>query len=185
MCTKIEMDMIYEKRSPPTMVTWHNSCVTSKKSYISIFTWLMSTKLGKMMAYGIGPPCTKSHDSLITWLYVVYGHQTRQGNGLWYWCQNSKNNITLSKKSFPLMNFYHLKTVFLILNKATITLILLIREKEAPILTSIILYVTLQEIHGNIWCLIFISLPSSCKTSFLLTGFRLTWKKSFNETVFF
>ena len=48
------------------------------------------------------------------------------------------------------MNFYHLKTVFLILNKATIILLLLIREKEAPILTSIILYVTLQEIHGNI-----------------------------------
>ena len=31
----------------------------------------MTTKLDKVMAYGIGPPCTKSHDSLITLLFVV------------------------------------------------------------------------------------------------------------------
>ena len=34
MSPKVEMDMPYEKKSTPTMVTWHNSCVTSKKSCI-------------------------------------------------------------------------------------------------------------------------------------------------------
>ena len=67
MSPKLEMDMPYEKRSTPTMVTWHNSCVTSKKSCISVFSWLMTT----MMAYGIGLPFTKLHDSSITRLYVV------------------------------------------------------------------------------------------------------------------
>ena len=33
--TKLEMVMAYEKGSPPTMVTWHNSRVTNKKSYVS------------------------------------------------------------------------------------------------------------------------------------------------------
>ena len=31
----------------------------------------MATKLGKVVAYDIGPPCKKSHDSLITLSYVV------------------------------------------------------------------------------------------------------------------
>ena len=48
--------MAYEKMSPPTMVAWHNINVTNKKSYISVSTWLMTTKLNKVMAYGIGPP---------------------------------------------------------------------------------------------------------------------------------
>ena len=39
--------------------------------YISVFTYLMTTKLDKVMAYCIGQPCTKLHNSLITWLYVV------------------------------------------------------------------------------------------------------------------
>ena len=43
---------------------WYNSRVTNKKSYLSAFTWLVA--IDKMMAYGIGPPYTKSHDSLIT-----------------------------------------------------------------------------------------------------------------------
>ena len=65
------MLMAYEKISPPTMVAWHNGHVTNKKSYISVSTWFTTTKLSKVMAYGIGPPETKSHDFLIVWLYVV------------------------------------------------------------------------------------------------------------------
>ena len=52
--TKLEMAIAYQKGSPAIMVTWHNSRVASKKSYISVFTCLMTTKLDKMMAYGIG-----------------------------------------------------------------------------------------------------------------------------------
>ena len=33
---------------------------------ISISTRLKATKLDKVVAYDTGPPCTKSHDSLIT-----------------------------------------------------------------------------------------------------------------------
>ena len=69
--TKLEILIVYEKESPPTMVTWHNNRVTNKKIYISVSTWLMTTKLNKVMAYAIGPPCTKSYGSLIMWLYVV------------------------------------------------------------------------------------------------------------------
>ena len=35
------------------MIKWHNSRVTNE-SYISTFTWLMTTKLNKVIAYGIG-----------------------------------------------------------------------------------------------------------------------------------
>ena len=54
MPAKLEMVMAYEKRSTPTMVTWHNSRLANKKSYISVFTWPMTTKLNKVMPYGIG-----------------------------------------------------------------------------------------------------------------------------------
>ena len=68
------------------MVTWYNGHVTNKKSYIFTFASIMTTKLDKVMAYGIGPRYTKSHDYLILWSYVVswqnkkrthqtYGHQ--------------------------------------------------------------------------------------------------------------
>ena len=68
MSTKHDRAMAYEKGSLPTMVTWHNTHVMSKKLYTSIYTKLMATKLDKvLMAYYIGPPRT----SLITWSYVV------------------------------------------------------------------------------------------------------------------
>ena len=54
MPTKIEMLMTYEKRSPSTMVTWRDSHVTNKKSYISIFTWFLAIKLDKVITCGIG-----------------------------------------------------------------------------------------------------------------------------------
>ena len=46
MSTKLEMIMAFEGGGrvggggglPATIFTWHNSCVTSKKSYISVFT---------------------------------------------------------------------------------------------------------------------------------------------------
>ena len=59
MSTKREMVMAFEKGSPPTMVTGHNSHMMNIKSYISVYTWLMTTKLSKVMVYGTGPPCTK------------------------------------------------------------------------------------------------------------------------------
>ena len=69
--TKLEMIMAYEKMWPPKMVAWHNSHVANKNNYIFVSMWFMTTKLKKMMDYGIGPPLTKSHDFLIAWLYVV------------------------------------------------------------------------------------------------------------------
>ena len=47
--------------------------------------------------------------------------------------------------------FIHLRIAPLILHRATIRLLLLIREKEPPILTFLGLYVNLHEIHGSIW----------------------------------
>ena len=46
--------------------------------------------------------------------------------------------------------FIHLRIAPLILHRATIRLLLLIREKEPPILTFLGLYVNLHEIHGSI-----------------------------------
>ena len=66
MLTILELVAAYEKGSPLTLVTGNNRRVTNRKSYISIFTWIMNTKLDKVMAYGIEPPCTKWYDSLIT-----------------------------------------------------------------------------------------------------------------------
>ena len=48
-----------------TKVTWQI------KNVISISTWLLATKLEKMMDYYIGVPRTNSHDYLITLSYVV------------------------------------------------------------------------------------------------------------------
>ena len=83
MSTKLETDMTYEK-----VVTWQ-----VKDLY---FHMAQTTKLNKMMAYDTVPPCTKSHDPLVTWLYVSrdkekvlylqyhksYVHQIWHGSGL-------------------------------------------------------------------------------------------------------
>ena len=75
----------------------------------------MATKLDKMLAYDIGPPRTKSHDSLITWSYVVSWQMnnvtspiaqvlwTLNLTGWWRmtWGYLSKNYITLRKKFLP------------------------------------------------------------------------------------
>ena len=60
MSTKLEMILVYEKGSSPIIMTWHNSCMTSKKSY-SLFShgpwpanstrWSMTTKLDKVIGY--------------------------------------------------------------------------------------------------------------------------------------
>ena len=44
-----------------------NIAYYTPEKFISVYTWLMTTKLDKVMvmAYGIGPPCTISHDFLI------------------------------------------------------------------------------------------------------------------------
>ena len=47
-----ERVMAFEKGSPPTLVTLHNSHMTNKKHYIS--TRLVATKLDKEMAYKMG-----------------------------------------------------------------------------------------------------------------------------------
>ena len=51
MFTKLEMVTAYEKGSPPTMVTQHNSNVTIKASHVTVFTWLMTTKQGDGLWY--------------------------------------------------------------------------------------------------------------------------------------
>ena len=66
MVTRRERLMAYEKGFSPTMVTLHKTHLTNKKHYIAIVTRFMTTKLGKLVAYDIGSPRTKSHDSLIT-----------------------------------------------------------------------------------------------------------------------
>ena len=116
MSAKLEMYMAYEKGSPPTMVTWHKSYKSQKwkKLYFYTCTWLMTTKLDKMMAYGVGPPYTKSHDSLIMWLYVAlwqkktlylqfhksYRHQTWQGGGSWHKKKTQKITSGISIQEF-------------------------------------------------------------------------------------
>ena len=100
-----------------------------------------------------------------------YGHKTWQITGL---CHGT---ITLSKKFFLFMNFFHLRIVSLILNRATIRVLFRVREKEPPILTFFNLYVTLHEIHDSIWPLNFVSRPSSYQLSFIygnLTSLKKT-----------
>ena len=80
------------------------------------------------------------------------------------WDQNSKHYIKLH----------------LILNRATIKSLLLVREKEPPILTFINFMWPYMK-----FMVAFVSLPSSCKLSFILLDFNLLEKKSFIETVFF
>ena len=133
-CTKLEMAMAYEKGSPPTMVTWYNSLVMNKKSYITNFTWFMTTKLDKVMAFGTGPPCTKPHDSLITWLYVVSWQiknvlspipqiswtPTLTEYWLMTWDQPQKITSLLLKSSFRSWMFFHLRIIPLIFYRAII-----------------------------------------------------------------
>ena len=79
------------------------------------------------------------------------------------------------------MNFIsHLRNF---LNRTTIRSLLLVREKELLIWAFMNLYLTLHKIHGSIWQLNFVSLPSLCKLS-CKQNFDLFEKKSFNETVF-
>ena len=61
---KPEMVIAYEKESPQ----WLHGTIVARQSkkVLSVFTLLMTTNLDKVMVYGIGPPYTKSHDSLIT-----------------------------------------------------------------------------------------------------------------------
>ena len=66
------------------------------------------------------------------------------------WNQHLTNRITLSKELFPFINFFHLRIVPLILPGAIIRLLLLVREKEPPILIFLNLYVTFNKIHGSI-----------------------------------
>ena len=62
MPTNFDRVMAYEKGSPLTKVTCHDSCVTIEKCYISILTWLMAAKLDKVMASSIGSRHMKLHD---------------------------------------------------------------------------------------------------------------------------
>ena len=100
--------------------------------------------------------------------------------------QHSKNHITLSKKFFSFMNFFfHLTIVPSVLNRATIRLLLLVREIESPILTFINLYVALHQIRGSLWSLDFVSVPSSCKLSFFLLDFDFLEKNILQWSWFF
>ena len=161
-------------------------------------------KIDKVMAYGIGPPCIKSHDSLIRWLYIVswqIKHVTPPiPNMLWTPKQSTKHiikhirkhnpqNTSLFVKSyFHSWTFLHLRIIPLILHTATIRLLLLVRGKKPPVLTFLNLYVTLNGIDGSIWYFVqlnFISLPLFYKCFLFLTGFWLAWKKVLQWNCFF
>ena len=60
----LDLVIAFKKGWPPTMVTWHNSRMTNKKSCISVFTWFMTTKLDKVMTYETGPPM-----HIIAWFF--------------------------------------------------------------------------------------------------------------------
>ena len=132
----------------------------------------MPTKLEMVMAYEKGLPPTMVHDTIVAWHFfdhvIVCSLMT---NKICY-ISNSTNAMdtkldklvaydigkTLKKshrsyqKVFTIyVIFIHLRIAPLILHRATIRLLLLIREKEPPILTFLGLYVNLHEIHGSIW----------------------------------
>ena len=98
----------------------HNIILAGRIKKTSVFTLLMTTKIGRVMVYGIGPPCEKSHDSLITWLHVV-SRQIKSvmspipqvlwtpnltGKWLMTWNQHPKSRITPSKRFFSFINFF-------------------------------------------------------------------------------
>ena len=60
------------------------------------------------------------------------------------WDQHLTYHIALCKKLFPFMNFFHLRIVPLILHRAIVRLLLLVRETEPPILALLNLYMTLN-----------------------------------------
>ena len=66
------------------------------------------------------------------------------------WDELSKIHITLNKKFFAFMIFFYLRIVALILYRATIRLLLLVKEKKRPILTFLKFYVALHEILASI-----------------------------------
>ena len=103
--TKLEMLMV-----PTSRFAWQVKWVIT----ILVFAWLMTNKLDKMMVYGIELPCTKSHDSLITGLYVVL----RQKNAIS--SIPKKTTSLLVKISFHSWIFFHFRIAPVILHRATI-----------------------------------------------------------------
>lgn len=70
---------------------------------------------------------------------------------------HSKYHIAINKKFLLFLYFFALLCTYIvfsnvpiILDRATIRLFLLAREQESPKLASLNLYVTLNEIHGNL-----------------------------------
>ena len=159
----------------------------------------MTTKLDKVLPYGIGLPCTKSQDSLITWLYIVSWQienvVSPVSNALWtpdsvvsgllQGTNTQQITSLLVKSQFYSWVFIHVRIILLILHRATVRLLWLVREKEPQTLTFLNLYVTLNGIQGSIWLLNFVSLPLSCKLSFFLLDLDLLEKNSFSEAGFF
>ena len=82
--------------------------------------------------------------------HKFYGHQTWHGSGLQHgtWShignQYSNNHITLSKKFFPFLIFFYLRIVPLILHRATIRLLLLVRESKREGAANINIYKSLN-----------------------------------------
>ena len=82
---------------------------------------------------------------------MSYGHQTLHGVSFLDGTNIQQITFLLAKSYFQLWIFLRLRIVPLILHRATVRLLLLVREKELPILTSLNFYVTLSGIHGSIW----------------------------------
>ena len=153
------MNVVYEKGSTITMVTWYNSRVMSKKSYISVFTWLHD--------YQTGQDRTTIHK--VIWFFehvIICSLVTNKKR--YFSNSTSPMDIKLDrvmasdfgpklKKNTSLLvkSFLHSWILFPIsemsLIGTTIRSLLLVREKEPPTWTFMNLYVTLHEIHGSIW----------------------------------
>ena len=125
MSTKLEMDGIHGKGSPTTMVTWHSSRVASKKSYTSVFTGLMTTKLDKMIAHATMQKVAWFCEHVIICSLVTnkkrYISNSTSSTDIKLdrvvaydlIPKLKKNHITLSKNVFPFMNFIqYLRNVF-------------------------------------------------------------------------
>ena len=131
--------------------TWHNSRVTHKRCYISVFkkahdyqtrqvTWFFDHVIACSLMTNKICYISNSTNAMDTKLDRLVAYDI--GKTLKKWHRSCQKVLTIY------VIFIHLRIAPLILHRATIRLLLLIREKQPPILTFL---VTLHEIHGSIW----------------------------------
>ena len=119
MATKLDGMMAYDEVSTCNGHMTQES-LEEQNRLISISARPIPIKLDKVVYYGTGLPRTKSHDTLITWSYVVSWQMKNfifpiarvlsilnlTEWGCMTWGFHSKNYITLSKKLLPFIYFF-------------------------------------------------------------------------------